>query len=123
MIQPQTLVKVADNSGAKLARVFRVLGGTGRRYARIGDEVVCSVQLAEPKKQIKKKQIVRGVVVRQRKPFRRTDGSYVSFNENTIVIIDKAKKEPVSTRIFGAVPRELEQMGYKKITSLAPEVV
>lgn len=123
MIQPQTLVKVADNSGAKSARVFKVLGGTRRRYAQIGDKVVCAVQVAEPRKLIKKKQVVHAVVVRQKKPFRRNDGSYVSFNENAVVVIDKVNKEPQATRVFGPIPREVERMGYKKITSLAPEVV
>ena len=123
MIQPQTVVRVTDNSGARIARVFKVLGGTSRRYAFIGDEVVCSVQVAEPRKNIKKKQIVHGVVVRQKKPFRRKDGSYVSFSENAIVVVDRKKKEPQATRIFGPIPRELERVGYRKITSMAPEVV
>ena len=123
MIQPQTVIKIADNSGAKVLRVFKVLGGTRRKYARIGDEVVGSVQTAEPRKNVKKKQIVRAVIVRQKKPFRRFDGSYISFSENAGVVIDKEKKEPLSTRIFGPVPRELDPAGYKKITSLAQEVV
>ena len=123
MIQPQTVVRVTDNSGARIARVFKVLGGTARRYAFIGDEVVCSVQVAEPRKNIKKKQIIHGVVVRQKKPFRRKDGSYVSFSENAIVVVDRKKKEPQATRIFGPIPRELERVGYRKITSMAPEVV
>ena len=123
MIQPQTLVKVTDNSGARIARVFMVLGGTGKRYARIGDEVACSVQVAEPRREIKKKQVVHAVVVRQKKPYRRSDGSYVSFNENAVVIVDSSKKEVHATRIFGPVPRELEKKGYKQITSMAPEVV
>ena len=123
MIQPQTIVKVTDNSGAKVARVFKVLKGSKRRYARIGDEVVCSVQLAEPRKEVKKKQVVHAVVVRQKKPFRREDGSYVSFNENAVVVVDSKKKEPLSTRIFGPVPRELEKVGYGRITSMALEVV
>ena len=123
MIQPQTLVKVADNSGAISARVFKVLGGTRRRYAQIGDMVVVAVQTAEPRKNVKRKQVLTAVVVRQKKPFRRSDGSYVSFSENAVVVVDKAKKEPQATRVFGPVPRELERVGYKKITSLAPEVV
>ena len=123
MIQPQTIVKVTDNSGARIARVFKVLGGTRRRYARIGDEVICSVQVAEPRKTIKKKQIVAAVVVRQKKPYRRDDGSYISFSENAVVIVDRKKKEMQATRVFGPVPRELEKVGYKKIASLAPEVV
>lgn len=123
MIQPQTIVKVTDNSGAKIARVFKVLKGSKRRYARIGDEVVCAVQIAEPRKEVKKKQVVHAVVVRQRKPFRREDGSYVSFSENAVVVVDSKKKEPLSTRVFGPVPRELEKAGYGRITSMAPEVV
>lgn len=123
MIQPQTIVKVTDNSGAKLARVFKVLKGSKRRYARIGDEVVCAVQVAEPRKEVKKKQVIHAVVVRQRKPFRREDGSYVSFSENAVVVVDSKKKEPLSTRVFGPVPRELEKAGYGRITSMAPEVV
>ena len=123
MIQPQTVVKVTDNSGAKIARVFKVLKGSKRRYAYIGDEVVCAVQIAEPRKEVKKKQVVHAVVVRQKKPFRREDGSYVSFSENAVVVVDSKKKEPLSTRIFGPVPRELEKAGYGRITSMAPEVV
>ena len=123
MIQPQTVVKVTDNSGAKVVRVFKILGSTRRRYAYIGDEVVCAVQEAEPRKNIKKKQVVHAVVVRQKKPFRRVDGSYVSFNENAVVIVDRKKKDLQATRVFGPVPRELDGVGYKKITSLAPEVV
>ena len=123
MIQPQTIVKVTDNSGAKIARVFKVLKGSKRRYARIGDEVVCAVQVAEPRKEVKKKQVIHAVVVRQRKPFRREDGSYVSFSENAVVVVDSKKKEPLSTRVFGPVPRELEKVGYGRITSMAPEVV
>ncbi|HIP21933.1 MAG TPA: 50S ribosomal protein L14 [Candidatus Pacebacteria bacterium] len=123
MIQVQTIVKVADNSGAKLARVFKVLGGSKKRYARIGDIVVASVQSAEPRKQVKKKDIVYGVVVRQKQALRRKDGSYIKFDENTIVLINKEKKEPIAGRIFGAMPRELQELGYQKIASLAPEVV
>ena len=123
MIQVQTIVKVADNSGAKLARVFKVLGGSKRRYARIGDIVVASVQSAEPRKQVKKKDVIYGVVVRQKQALRRKDGSYIKFDENTIVLINKEKKEPIAGRIFGPMPRELSEMGYQKIASLAPEVV
>jgi len=123
MIQVQTIVKVADNSGAKLARVFKILGGSKRRYARIGDIVVASVQSSEPRKQVKKKDIVYGVVVRQKQALRRKDGSYIKFDENTIVLISKEKKEPIAGRIFGPMPRELSELGYQKIASLAPEVV
>jgi large subunit ribosomal protein L14 len=123
MIQPQTLVKVTDNSGAKIARVFKVLGGSKKRYARIGDVVVASIQSAEPRKPVKKKDVVHAVVVRQRKPYRRKDGSYIRFDENSVVIIEKGKQEPRAGRIFGPIPREISEMGYQKIASLAPEVV
>jgi len=124
MIQPQTIVKVTDNSGAKIARVFKVLGGSKRRYARIGDIVVASVQVAEPRKQVKKKDVVYGVVVRQKQPMRRKDGSYIYFDENAIVIIDNdGKKQPKAGRVFGPIPREIQEAGYQKIASLAPEVV
>ena len=122
MIQPQTIVKITDNSGAKLARVIKVLGGTRRKYACIGDEVVIAVRIAEPRKTIKKKSVLRAVVVRQRKPFRRNDGSYIKFDENAVVVVNKEKKEPVASRIFGPIPRELS-VGYRKIASLAPEIV
>lgn len=123
MIQPQTIVKVTDNSGAKIGRVFKVLGGSKRRYARIGDLVVLSVQTAEPRKQTKKKDVLHAVVVRQKKPFRRADGSYIRFDENAVVIIEKGKKDPRAGRVFGPIPRELAECGYQKIVSLAPEVV
>lgn len=123
MIQPQTLVTVTDNSGAKIARVFKVLGSSKKRYARIGDKVVIAVQSAEPRKQVKKKDVLTAVVVRQKKPFRRDDGSYISFDENSVVIVDKEKGEPRANRIFGPIPREVSEMGYQKIASLAPEIV
>jgi len=123
MIQPQSIVKITDNSGAKIGRVFKVLGGSKKRYAEVGEIVVLSVQTAEPRKMTKKKDVVYGVVVRQRKPFRRHDGSYVSFDDNAVVLIDKVKKEPKANRVFGPIPRELAEAGYQKIVSLAPEVV
>ena len=123
MIQPQTIVKIADNTGGKIGRVFKVLGGSKRRYARIGDVVVLSIQVAEPRKQIKKKNVVRGVVVRQKNAFRRKDGSYIRFDENAVVIIEKGKLEPQGGRVFGPIPREISELGYQKIASLAPEVV
>lgn len=123
MIQPQTLVKITDNSGGKIGRVFKVLGGSKKRYARLGDVVVLSVQTAEPRKQVKKKDILHAVVVRQRQPYRRKDGSYIRFDENAVVIIEKEKKEPKAGRIFGPIPREIAELGYQKIASLAPEVV
>lgn len=123
MIQPRSIVQVADNSGAKVARVFKVLGGSKRRTAEIGDKVVVSIQIAEPRKATKKKDVVHAVVVRQTKAFRRRDGSYVRFDENAVVLVDKVKPEPKANRIFGPVPRELAEKGYQKIVSLAPEVV
>ncbi len=123
MIQPQTIVRVTDNSGAKIARVFKVLGGSKKRYARVGDIVVLSVQSAEPRKQVKKKDVLHAVVVRQKKAFRRADGSSIRFDENAVVIIEKGKKEPRAGRVFGPIPRELGELGYQKIVSIAPEVV
>ena len=123
MIQPQTLVKITDNSGGKIGRVFKVLGGSKKRYAEIGDVVVLSVQTAEPRKLVKKKDIFRGLVVRQRKPFRRKDGSYIRFDENAVVIIEKEKREPRAGRIFGPIPREISELGYQKVASLAQEIL
>ncbi len=125
MIQPQSIVKIADNSGGKIGRVFKVLGSSKKRYASIGELVVISVQKAEPRKATKKKDVLYAVVVRQRAPFRRKDGSYIRFDENAVVIVmkDSKKKEPVAARIFGPIPRELGEVGYQKIISLAPEVV
>ena len=122
MIQPQTIVKIADNSGGKIGRVFKVIGGSKRRYAGIGDIVVLSVQTAEPRKGVKKGDVCRAVVVRTANAHRRIDGSYVRFDENAVVLID-AKKEPRAGRVFGPIPREIADRGYKKIISLAPEVV
>jgi len=123
MIQPQTQVKITDNSGAEIGQVFKVLGGSKRRYARIGDVVVLSIKSAKPRKQIKRKDVVQGVVVRQSQPFRRKDGSYIRFDENAVVIIEKGKKDPRAGRIFGPIPREIAERGYQKIASLAPEVI
>jgi len=123
MIQPQSIVKIADNTGAKIGRVFKVLGGSKRRYARIGDIVVISVQVAEPRKAVKKKDVLHAVVVRSRERTRRADGSYIKFDENAVVIIDKEKKEPKANRVFGPIPREISEAGYQRIASLAPEVL
>lgn len=115
-------MKIADNSGAKIGRIFKVLGGTRRRYAGLGDVVVLSVQTAEPRKSVKKGDVVKGVVVRTGNAFRRADGSYIRFDENAVVLID-AKGEPRAGRVFGPIPREIAEKGYQKIISLAPEVV
>jgi len=123
MIQEQTMLKIADNSGAKIIQCFRVLGGSRKRYARIGDVIVASVKVAEPRKGVKKKDKVRAVIVRQRKETRRSDGSYIRFDENAAVIIDDKKKGPIGTRIFGPIPRELKAKGYDKIVNLAKEIV
>ncbi len=126
MIQDRSLVVVADNSGAKIGRVFKIPGSSKKRYAEIGELVIFSVQTAEPRKAVKKKDVLTGVVVRQRKPFRRKDGSYIRFDENAVVVLEtggKDKKEPKAGRIFGPIPRELQELGYQTIISRAPEVV
>ncbi|MFM2383787.1 MAG: ribosomal protein large subunit ribosomal protein [Candidatus Parcubacteria bacterium] len=123
MVQDRSLLQVADNTGAKIVRVFKVLGAAGKRYAEIGDTVIVSVQKAEPRKTVKKKDVLRAVIVRQKKAFRRKDGSYVRFDENAVVILDKNKDEPIAGRIFGPIPREIAELGYQKIASLAPEIV
>lgn len=123
MIQPQSIVKITDNTGGKIGRVFKVLGGSKKRYAELGELVILSVQTAEPRKQVKKKDVLCAVVVRQKKAFRRKDGSYISFDDNAVVIVDKEKKEPKANRVFGPIPRELSEAGFQKIVSLAPEVV
>jgi large subunit ribosomal protein L14 len=123
MIQDGSKVKVTDNGGGRDAKVFKVLGGSKRRYAQIGDIVVISVKKAEPRKSVKKKDVHHAVVVRQTRPFRRKDGSYIRFDDNAVVIIDKGKKEPKAGRIFGPIPREIGELGYQKIVSLAPEVL
>lgn len=123
MIQPRTIVNIADNSGAKLGRIFKVLGATHKRYAEIGEVVVLSVQKAEPRKAVKKKDVLQAVVVRQTKPRRRKDGSYVKFDENAVVILEKGKKEPLAGRIFGPIPREVQEAGFHTIASRAAEIV
>ncbi len=123
MIQPETKVKVADNAGAKEIKCFKVLGGSKKRYARIGDIIVGAVKKAEPRKEVKKHDVVRAVVVRQRKEFRRKDGSYIRFDENAVVVLDGTTTNPKGGRIFGPIPRELADKGFKKITTIAKEVV
>jgi len=122
MIQAETKLKVADNTGARLIECFKVLGGSKRRYARVGDIVVASVKDARPGGIVKKKDIVRAVIVRQRKDIRRKDGTVLRFDENAAVIVDK-DGNPKGTRIFGPVARELRDKGFLKIISLASEVV
>ena len=122
MIQQQSLMKVADNTGAKELMCIRVLGGTGRRYANIGDVVVCSVKKASPGGVVKKGDVVKAVIVRSVKGLRRADGSYIKFDENAAVIVNE-DKNPKGTRIFGPVARELRENEFTKILSLAPEVL
>ena len=122
MIQMQTKLDVADNTGAKTVQCIHVLGGSGRRYAVLGDVIVCSVKRALPSSEIKTGTVVKGVIVRTRKAVRRDDGSYVRFDRNAVVILDN-EGNPRGPRIFGAVARELRQKSFMKIISLAPEVV
>lgn len=122
MVQERSIIIVADNSGAKRIRCFRILGGSRKRYARIGDIIVASVQEAESRKNVKKKDIVKAVIVRQRHPFRRRGGLYARFDENAAVLINN-KKEPLGTRIFGPIPRELKEKGFEKIVSLSKSII
>ena len=118
----QTNLKVADNSGAKIVRCIRVLGGSYKKYGQLGDLIVASVKVAEPRKPVKKKEVVRAVIIRQVKPYRRKDGSYIRFDENAVVLVNN-KMEPLGSRILGPVPREIKEKGYDKIIALAPEIV
>lgn len=121
MIQAETKLVVADNSGARIIECFKVLGGSRRRYATLGDIVVASVKSSDPRGAVKKGNKVRAVIVRQKQPFRRKDGSYIRFDDNAAIIVEK--KEPKGTRVFGPVARELRDKGFSKIVSLAPEVL
>lgn len=123
MIQAETRLKIADNTGAKVIECFKVLGGTRRRYAALGDVVVASVKSAEPRGMVKKGDKVKAVIVRQVKAYRRKDNSYIRFDENAAVIVDTNGQDPKGTRIFGPVARELREKGFAKIVSLAPEVL
>jgi large subunit ribosomal protein L14 len=126
MIHDRTIVKIADNSGGVLGRIFKVLGGSKRRYARIGDEVIISIQTAQPRKMVKKKEVHKAVVVRTVNATRRDDGSYIRFDENAVVLITgtgKEPKDPKANRVFGPIPREVVERGYSKVASLAPEVI
>ncbi len=126
MIQDRSLVKIADNSGGIIGRIFKILGGSKKRYAGIGEEVVLSIQTAQPRKSVKKKEVHKAVVVRTKNALRRKDGSYIRFDENAVVLITgsgKEPKEPKANRVFGPIPREVVELGYQKIGSLAPEIV
>ncbi len=123
MIQERTMLKVADNSGAKIVQCIRVLGGTRKRYARIGELIVVTVKKAEPRRPVKKHDVVRAVIVRQKQNFGRKDGSYVRFDENACVILEGKTKEPKGGRIVGPIARELKEKGFEKIASLAKDLV
>ncbi|PIS34615.1 MAG: 50S ribosomal protein L14 [Parcubacteria group bacterium CG08_land_8_20_14_0_20_43_9] len=123
MIQVETMLNVADNSGAKVVQCFKVLGGSRRRYAQIGDIIVVAVKKAEPRKIVKKHDKTRAVIVRQKKPFRRLDGSYISFDENAVVILEGKTKEPKGGRLFGPMPREIKEKGFERIAALANEII
>jgi large subunit ribosomal protein L14 len=117
------MLKVADNTGAKTIQCFKVLGGTKRRYAQIGDVIVATVKEAEPRRIVKKHDIVRAVIIRQKKNFRRTDGSYIRFDDNAAVILEGKSKEPKGGRIMGPCPREIKEKGFEKIANLAEEII
>jgi len=123
MIQPRTLVKIADNAGGTLGQVFKVLGSSKKRYATLGELVVISIRVASPRKMVKKKEVHEAVVVRTRNAYRRRDGSYIRFDDNAVVILEKGKQDPKAGRVFGPIPRELAEKGFQKIISLAQEVI
>lgn len=123
MIQQESRLIATDNSGARQLLCIRVLGGSRRRYARVGDVIVASVKTANPAAAVKRKSLVRAVVVRTRNPLRRTDGTVIRFDDNAAVVLDEDGRTPRGTRIFGPIPRELRELGYSKIISLAPEVL
>ncbi|OGF30380.1 50S ribosomal protein L14 [Candidatus Falkowbacteria bacterium RIFOXYD2_FULL_35_9] len=123
MIQERTMLKSADNTGAKKLQCIRVLGGYKKRYGRLGEIVTCSIKEAKPHSMVKKGDVVHAVLVRTRKEVRRANGTYIRFDENAVVIVDKESKEPKGTRVFGPIARELRRGGFNKIISLAPEVL
>ena len=123
MIQTETLVKITDNAGGTVGKVFKVLGSAHKRYATLGELVIISVKVAQPRKAVKKNDVCQAVVVRTRNAYRRKDGSYIRFDDNAVVLLEKGKKDPKAGRIFGPIPRELAEKGFQKIVSLAPEVI
>lgn len=123
MIQPRTMLKVADNTGAKILQCFHLMGGSKRRYAQIGDIIVGTVKEAEPRRLVKKHDVVRAVIVRQKEAFRRKDGSYLRFDDNACVILEGKTKDPKGGRILGPIPRELKEKGFEKIAILAEELI
>ena len=123
MIQPRSMLKVADNSGAKIIQCIKVLGGSKKRYAQIGDIIVGAVKSAEPRRSVKKHAVVKAVIVRQKRNLKRPDGSYISFSENAVVVLDGATKNPKGGRIFGPVARELRDKGFDGIINLAQDIL
>ena len=123
MIQPRTMLNVVDNTGAKILQCFNILGGTRHRYAQIGDVIVGTIKKAEPRKIVKKHEVVRAVIIRQKRAFRRNDGSYIRFDDNACVILEGKTKEPKGGRIFGPVAKELKDKGFDKIAALAEELI
>lgn len=123
MIQTRTMLKVADNTGARILQCFRILGGSKRKYGQIGDIIFAVVKEAEPRRMVKKHEVVRAVIIRQKRPFRRVDGSYISFDDNAVVILEGKSKEPKGGRILGPVAKELKEKGFEKIAALAEELV
>ena len=123
MIQNETLVKITDNAGGTVGKVFKILGSSKKRYATLGDRVIISVKVASPRKMVKKKDVLEAVVVRTRGAYRRKDGSYIRFDDNAVVVLEKGKKDPKAGRVFGPMPRELSEKGFQKIISLAREVI
>jgi len=122
MIQPRTMINVADNTGAKIVQCFHVLGGTRKHYARVGDIIVGAVKKAEPRREVKTHEVVRAVIVRQKQAMRRKDGSYIRFDENACCIVD-AEGNPKGNRISGPIPRELREKGFDKLVTMAEEIV
>ncbi|MGB9743112.1 MAG: 50S ribosomal protein L14 [Minisyncoccales bacterium] len=123
MIQPRTMLKVIDNTGAKIVQCIHVLGGTRRRWAQIGDVIVAVVKEAEPRKIVKKHEVVRALIVRQKRNFRRTDGTYIRFDDNAVVILEGKTKDPKGGRISGPIPKEIKEKGFDKVAALASELV
>jgi large subunit ribosomal protein L14 len=123
MIQPRTMLKVIDNTGAKVLQCFKVLGGSKRHYAQLGDIIVGTVKEAEPRRLVKTHDVVRAVIVRQKKNFRRKDGTYIRFDDNSCIILEEKTKEPKGGRILGPIAREVKEKGFEKIATLAKELV
>ncbi|PIV45235.1 MAG: 50S ribosomal protein L14 [Candidatus Nealsonbacteria bacterium CG02_land_8_20_14_3_00_37_10] len=123
MIQPRTMLKVVGNTGAKIIQCFHVLGGTKKHFAQIGDVIVATVKEAEPRRIVKKHDVVRAVIVRQKKNFRRADGTYIRFDDNAAVILEEKTKDPKGGRVIGPLPREIKEKGFDKIANLAEELV